>query len=154
LLSGQLLSRRKFLQTENGTILLWTIGVFSVSLLVLAGLMSIASYFSQTMELQSRLELSATNASDRLDYSNFYLTGEISDVVFEDASLLIAITKDLKNFGKDFERFKILSWRVEGREFWLEISHPWVSPIGNFSVLPDSVTASVHLKLDSNRHLQ
>jgi hypothetical protein len=82
------------------------------------------------------------------------LTGEISDVVFEDASLLIAITKDLKNFGKDFERFKILSWRVEGREFWLEISHPWVSPIGNFSVLPDSVTASVHLKLDSNRHLQ
>jgi hypothetical protein len=106
------------------------------------------------MDLQSRLELSATNASDRLDYSNFYLTGEITDVVFEDASLLNAITKDLKAIGREFDRFRILTWRVEGREFRLEISHTWVSPIGNFSVLPDSVTASVYLKLDSNRHLQ
>jgi hypothetical protein len=141
-------------QNQDGTILLWTVGVFSVSLLVLAGLISLASYFSQTLELGSRLEVSAANASDRLDFTNFYITGDVRDVVFEDASLLDSITRDLKENDRDFGAFKILNWRVEGREFWLEISRPWDSPLGDFIVLPREVTASVHLKLDSNRHLQ
>jgi hypothetical protein len=141
-------------RNDSGTILLWVIGVFVVSIFVFGALISLASYVVQTLDFQSVLEISATNASDQLNFSNFYLTGNIEDVVFEDAALLADITKDLNRAEDDFSQFKIENWRVDSHQFWLEISHPWTSPLGDFEILPKRITASVHITLDSNRHLQ
>ncbi len=145
---------RKNIRSESGTVLLWTIGVFSVSLLVLGALISLTSYFSQSMELQSKLEIATTNASDHLDFETFYQTGDIEDVVFFESEMLAAVAIDLMQIKREFGSYQILEWRVIGNEFWIEISHPWHPPLGDFSVLPNVVTAKVHLKLDSNRHLQ
>ncbi len=145
--------RKRFKDSIEGTVLLWTIGVFSVSLLVLAAVFSAASYFSEKLELQARLEIIATNSSKEINFEDFYQTGRVEDLTFDEAgivsNLLYEFSKSLK-----YRNIEIIDAQFRGQQFWIEISLPWQSPLGDFELLPKEVTAKVHLRLDSNRHLQ
>jgi hypothetical protein len=141
-------------KTEEGTVLLWSVGLFGVSLLVLGVLISVASYFSETRELQSQLEISATNSSDQLDFTDFYLSGNLENIIFDEASLLGGIGVEMSSYVRRHGNYSITYWRVDKREYWLEIAKTWQSPFGNFAVLPKVITASVHISLDENRHAQ
>lgn len=140
--------------SEQGTVLLWSIGLFGVSLMVLGVLISVASFFSETRELQTNLEISAINASDRLDFTDFFNSGLVDEIVFEEEKLLSAISAEMSAYVRKHGKYEITYWQVNGREFWLEISKPWKSPFGNFSVLPEALAASIHVSLDQNRHAQ
>ena len=145
---------RRNSEAENGTVLLWSVGMFGISLLVLGVLISIASYFSQTREFQSQLEIASANSSDQLDFTNFYISGAIEDVTFDETSLIGGINAELATYVHDHGKYAITFWKVDGREFWLELSKPWESPFGNFAVLPKNISARVHMSLDENRHVQ
>ena len=145
---------RRNSEAEKGTVLLWSVGMFGISLLVLGVLISIASYFSQTREFQSQLEIASANSSDLLDFTDFYVSGAIEDISFEESRLIGGINAELAPYVHDHGKYAISYWRVDGREFWLELSKPWDSPFGNFAVLPKNILARVHMSLDENRHLQ
>lgn len=144
---------RNFSDSKEGTILLWTIGVFAVSLLVLATVFSLASYFSGQIELQSKLELFLTNSSENLDFDAFYLSGNPRDVEFNSDLVLASVLKDFRRIPK-YRNIKVVRWESTGQELWVQVSCPWDSPLGSFEILPESMTANVHLKMDSNRQLQ
>ena len=142
------------IRDEKGTVLLWSVGLFGVSLLVLGVLISVASYFGETREFQSELEIAATNSSNQLDFTDFYNSGVLDEIVFDESNLIGEISSELATYVHRHGKYVISYWRVEGNEFWLELEKAWDSPFGNFAVLPKNISASVHMSLDENRHAQ
>jgi len=124
-----------------------------VSLFLLAAIFSLASYFTSKLELQSKLELVLTNSSQNLDFEKFYQSGNPNDVTFDANLMLAKIKRDFRQIRK-YRNLEVLKWNVKDQTLWIEVTCPWKSPIGSFEILPDSITAMVHLKMDSNRHLQ
>lgn len=127
--------------------------MFSVSLLVLAAIFSLSSYFSNKLELQTRLEIAATNAVHKIDFDSFYLTGNIEDLSFDESAVVANIMNEFSKSRK-YRQVEVVKAKFEGLQFWIEVSMPWVSPLGGFEVMPKFISAKMHLSLDSNRHLQ
>lgn len=146
--------KQKAIHSESGTVLLWVVGIFSVSLLVLAALISVAGYFSSAVEWQSRVELALTNASDQITLSAFETSGDIQDIYFDESLLLDSVLNEVSEVVKRPKQISINYFKCSGREVWIELAYPWKSPIGDFKVLPTQLVAKAHLTLDSNRHLQ
>lgn len=148
------MSLNKEFTKEDGTVMLWVIAIFSISLFVLAALFSVSNYFSNAMEWQSKVEMAVTNASDQIDLSSFEKSGEISDIAFDSSGMLRKIQNELQRHVSNPEKIVVKRWKVEGGEVWIHLSYPWTSPLGEFDVLPKDLEAKVHLTLDSQRHLR
>lgn len=88
---------RRLHQDENGTVLLWMLGLLLVATMGTSVLISLL----QLNEHQSRLQLLSDRAvlagANRLDFSVFQETGAFTDISVDSASARLRINEVLKN---------------------------------------------------------
>ena len=110
------------MRSEEGSVLLWTLGLFIVTASVVVTLVAFLSAAATQRELQALADSSALAASNQLDTAKFLETGVISDVAVDPAAARTVIQRLL---SRSPLTANIDSLQVEQMTVRLTLSTDW-----------------------------
>ncbi|MEY3277679.1 MAG: hypothetical protein RLZZ426_165 [Actinomycetota bacterium] len=110
------------LRHSNGSVLLWTLGCFFISLLVIMTTISIVSYSQSQRELQHLTDAAAMSAANQLYVTTYATSGRYEDIAVSSASARTAASDWLTNRDP---AVRIVSFSISGMSLTLGTSRTW-----------------------------
>ena len=133
------------LRQESGTVLLWTLGCFFVSLLVIMTTISIMSVSQSQRELQHLTDAAALSAANQLYVSTYTTTGKYEDITVSSGAARTAAADWLINRDS---AVSIVSFTKSGMTLTLNTSKNWLPLWPWFGGKAQKLTATATVGVD------
>jgi uncharacterized membrane protein len=137
--------RTSLIRKDDGSVLLWALGCFVISLMVIVTAVSVADVSQTQRELQNLTDAAALAAANQIATDAFLVSGDFNDLAIDASEARTRATRVLQLGKLDIS---LRSLAVSGMEVSITTSTKWSPSWSWFGIKRKTLTAEAKASVD------